>query len=203
MHSLSDEQLLDVLAGEGAGRKLLQDGIGTLFASVSNLKDLAHLTAGDAIAFYDASPLVSKVAAAIEFTKRCISSKLRQGDNLSSPSEVYSYLKIAIGWQEAEHFHVMYLDAQNKLISGETLFVGTVSQTAVYPREVVKRALLLNASAVILAHNHPSGLCEPSSADNRLTRSLKEALALLDVRVLDHVIVSQTGHFSFAEHGQL
>ena len=103
-----------------------------------------------------------------------------------------------------EVFYALWLDAQNRLIAGEELFRGSLTQTSVYPREVVKRALWHNAAAVVLAHNHPSGVAEPSSADEHLTRELRQALALVDVRVLDHFIVAGAKQpLSFAERGLL
>jgi DNA repair protein RadC len=121
--------------------------------------------------------------------------------SLSSPTAVGDYLRLFLGGQEYESFVALWLDAQNRLIAGIELFRGTVTQTSVYPREVVKAGLRLNASAVILAHNHPSGHPEPSRADELLTSELKNALALVDIRVLDHFIVADTAVMSFAERG--
>jgi DNA repair protein RadC len=120
---------------------------------------------------------------------------------LSSPTAVGDYLRLFLGGQEYESFVALWLDGQNRLIAGIELFRGTVTQTSVYPREVVKAGLRLNASAVILAHNHPSGHPEPSRADELLTSELKNALALVDIRVLDHFIVADTAVMSFAERG--
>lgn len=121
----------------------------------------------------------------------------------TSPDAAREYLKAALGGKEREEFVCLWLDAQHRLIEAETAFVGTITQTAVYPREVVKSALRLNAAAVVFAHNHPSGVAEPSRADELLTQSLKQALALVDVRVLDHVIIAGPKAVSFAERGLL
>ena len=113
------------------------------------------------------------------------------------------YLRLALGAREHEVFVALFLDAQHRVIAAEELFRGTLTQTSVYPREVVKAALRRNAAAVILAHNHPSGVAQPSQADELLTRSLIEALALIDVKVLDHFIVAGNQTLSFAERGLL
>ena len=127
----------------------------------------------------------------------------RPGQFMSSPADVKDYLVLTLAEEQREQFGVMFMDSQHALIAFEVMFHGTLSQTSVYPREVVKRALTLNAAAVILSHNHPSGRAEPSRADEFLTQTLKQALALVDVRVLDHVIVGGTKTVSFAERGLL
>lgn len=121
--------------------------------------------------------------------------------NLSSPQDVKDYLRLRLAPLEHETFGVLFLNSQHDVLAFEPMFRGTLTQTSVYPREVAKQALQLNAGAVILSHNHPSGSCEPSRADEHLTRTLKQALALLDVRVLDHIIVSAGGAVSLAERG--
>lgn len=118
-----------------------------------------------------------------------------------NPEAVKGYLRLHLGAEPVEHFAVIFLDAQNRAIAFERMFTGTLTQTSVYPREVVQAALRYNASAVILAHNHPSGSVQPSKADEALTNTLKQTLALVDVRVLDHVIVSSTQALSMAERG--
>ena len=122
---------------------------------------------------------------------------------LSAPRAAREYLALRLGSVEHEIFACIFLDAQNRIIEYVELFRGTVTQTAVYPREVVKEALRRNAVALILVHNHPSGIGEPSRADEHLTQTLKDALALVDVRVLDHLIVGGTGLTSLAERGLL
>lgn len=125
------------------------------------------------------------------------------GAAMDSPHAVKDLLRLRMGMLEREEFVVLFLDAQHRVITTETMFVGTLMQTSVYPREVVKAALSFNAAAVILAHNHPSGVAEPSRADEHLTMALKSALALIDVRVLDHMIVGGMAVVSFAERGLL
>lgn len=128
----------------------------------------------------------------------------RPGESLSSPRAVREYLKLRMAEMERECFAVMFLDAQNRLIEFAALFYGSLSQTSVHPREVVKMALAYNAASVIFSHNHPSGVAEPSHADELLTQELKAALALVDVKVLDHFIVAGAAEpLSFAEKGLL
>ena len=127
--------------------------------------------------------------------------RLRGSEVLSSPQAVRDFLRVRLGGLEHEVFAVLMLDAQHALIEYVELFRGTVSQTSVYPREVVKESLARNAAALILVHNHPSGVAEPSRADEFLTQTLKSALSLVDVRVLDHLVVAGTNVVSFAERG--
>jgi DNA repair protein RadC len=135
--------------------------------------------------------------------RRVLSRRVRRGATISSPQAVKDYLRLQIGVLEHEVFTVVFLDAQHRLIALREMFRGTVTQTSVYPREVVKEALAVNAAAVILAHNHPSGSTEPSRADEYLTQTLRTALALVDVRVLDHLVVAGGEVTSFAERGLL
>ena len=138
-----------------------------------------------------------------ELVRRSLIEVMRQRDALSSPASVRDYLRMTLAGRDYEVFMVLFLDAQNCIIASEEMFRGTLTQTSVYPREVVKRSLAHNAGAVILAHNHPSGVGEPSRADELLTQSLKQALALVDVKVLDHFVVAGSGVMSFAERGLL
>jgi len=142
------------------------------------------------------------IAAAKELVMRAIAEDMMQDPiDLRSPSQSRDYLKLLLGGRQEEVFVALFLDTQHRLIAAEELFHGTLTQTSVYPREVVKRALMNNAAAVMFAHNHPSGMSEPSSADKLLTNTLKDALAMVDVRVLDHFIVGDETAFSFAERG--
>jgi len=134
---------------------------------------------------------------------RILGREMQARDVMGSPQAVKDYLCLLLFGRDHEVFVVMFLDAQNRVIKTEEMFRGTLTQTSVYPREVVKTALALNAASVILSHNHPSGCCEPSRADEALTQTLKAALALIDVRVLDHVLVSAGTALSFAEKGLL
>jgi DNA repair protein RadC len=142
-----------------------------------------------------------QLQATLEIAQRTLCEELRLGDTLRSPDTVSNYLQLALGGKHQEVFLVLFLDTQNRLIAAEELFRGTLNHASVYPREVVKRALAHNAAAVILAHNHPSGIAEPSQSDQQLTAALKQALALVDVRVLDHFVVAAAECLSFAERG--
>lgn len=143
-----------------------------------------------------------RLLAARELLRRALEETLSEpADSLASPDAVKSYLRLFLAGQEYESFVAIWLDAQNRLISGLEMFRGTTTQTSVYPREVVRTGLKLNASAVIFAHNHPSGSVEPSRADEMLTNQLRQALALVDIKVLDHFIVTDTSIMSFAERG--
>ena len=133
--------------------------------------------------------------------RRLLASRVRRGATMSSPEALKDHLRLELGVLEHEVFCVLFLDAQHRIIALKQLFRGTVSQTSVYPREVVKEALSVNAAAVILAHNHPSGSVDPSRADEFLTQTLKTALELVDVRVLDHLVVAGADVCSFAERG--
>lgn len=137
----------------------------------------------------------------IERALAILASRLKSGAALTSPSAVREYLRLALGRREHEVFACIWLDAQHRVLALEEPFRGTLTQTSVYPREIVKAALRHNAAAVIFAHNHPSGVAQPSQADELLTRNLKEALALVEVRVLDHFVVAGTHAISFAERG--
>ena len=150
-------------------------------------------------AFQDHAPEVCLVAR--ELLTRWLGEELKSGQSLNSPHAVRDFLMMHFAGRQFESFVVIFLDAQHRVISTDELFRGTLTQTSVYPREVVKAALRHNSSAVILAHNHPSGVTEPSQSDRTLTDALKQALALVDVRVLDHFIVAGNQTLSFAERG--
>ena len=134
---------------------------------------------------------------------KVLEKRMRTDDAITSPQAARDYVRLKLGKKEHEVFAVVFLNAQNQVIGFVEMFRGTLTQTAVYPREVVKAALLANAAGVLLAHPHPSGVCEPSMADRALTQALKAALALVDISVLDHIIVAGPTSYSFAEHGIL
>jgi DNA repair protein RadC len=182
--SLSNIELLAQVVGIRAAKRLYRGTLADLFAPQGDVSR-QHL----------------QLRAARELVKRWLEEELVIGDILVSPLAVRLYLQLLFAQEEREVFAALFLSTQNRLIAAEKLFFGTLSQTAVYPREIVKRALSLNAGAVIFAHNHPSGVAEPSRADEMLTRTLKEALSLVDVRVLDHFVVGGTKTTSFAERG--
>jgi len=145
----------------------------------------------------------ASAGAIIATARLCLDTMLTRTATLASPADVKNYLAVKLGPYEREVFAVLFLDPQHRVIEYQEMFSGTLTQTSVYPREVVKMALQLNAGAVILAHNHPSGVAEPSRADEHLTATLKTALAMIDVRVLDHVVVAGGRVLSFTERGLL
>ena len=145
----------------------------------------------------------AELLAVMEMARRALAQQLQDGPIFDSPQRVKDYLGLQLGGRKQEVFAVLFLDVQHRLLALEEMFRGTLSQTSVYPREVVRRALALNAGAVVLAHNHPSGLAEPSRADEFLTQTLKSALQLVDVQVLDHIVVGQGQTVSMAERGLL
>ena len=142
-------------------------------------------------------------AAIVEQALELLASEVQGANALTSPGVIKDFLRLKLGERQHEVFAVVFLDTQHRVIAIEELFRGTLSQTSVYPREVVKESLARNAAAVVLVHNHPSGSAEPSRADEFLTTTLRQALALVDVRVLDHLVVTRTSVTSFAELGLL
>jgi DNA repair protein RadC len=145
----------------------------------------------------------AQFAAAMELARRSLEERLKESSALTSPGAVRDYLRLKLGRRDEEVFVCIWLDAQHRVIKAEESFKGTLTQTSVYPREIVKAALANNAAAVIFAHNHPSGVAQPSQADELLTRTLKDALALVEVKVLDHFVVAGNQALSFAERGLL
>lgn len=191
VQSMSDADLLGMMVGSKTATRMLQNAGGSL-ATVLN----------ESMPSYDLQPKVrAKLQAAKELVRRSLLEPLRHQDALSSPASVRDYLRMTLTGRDYEVFMVLFLDAQHRVLESEEMFHGTLTQTSVYPREVVKRSLFNNAAAVIFAHNHPSGVAQPSQADELLTRSLKDALALVDVKVLDHFVVAGGGIMSFAERG--
>lgn len=182
----SDTELLQKLIGIRQTQKLYRGTLGSVFAVNPN---------------HDTLP--ERCVVARELVKRWLNEELKRENVLNSPAAVRDCLRIHFAGREYESFVAMYLDSQHRLITSNELFRGTLTQTSVYPREVVKETLRENAAAVIFAHNHPSGVAEPSQSDQQLTSTLKNALALVDVHVLDHFIVAGNDVLSFAERGLL
>jgi DNA repair protein RadC len=145
----------------------------------------------------------AQLQAVMELARRAIAEQMQVGHALTSPETVKRYLRMRFGSQRHESFIVLFVDVKNRLIADKELFRGTINHTVVHPREVVVEALACNAASVMLAHNHPSGTPHPSEADLNITQRLREALALVDIRVLDHFVVAGPLVHSFAEHGQL
>jgi DNA repair protein RadC len=200
--ALSDAELLAVFLRTGsAGRSAIDVGRAAL-AHFGGLNALLAATPERFAQIPGLGPAkYAQVQAVVEIARRALQEDVRRETLLNAPDKVRQYLRLWIGHLQHEVFVALYLDAQNRLLTAEELFRGTLTQTSVYPREVVKHALRHNAAGVIFAHNHPSGMAEPSRADELLTASLKQALALVDVRVLDHLIVAGNATVSFAERG--
>jgi DNA repair protein RadC len=199
--SLSDAELLAVVLRTGIrGKSAVELGRDLL----ARFKGLSGLFGADLSHVKGLGPAKrAQFEAAIELARRSIEERLTKEPVLTSPGAVRDYLKLALGRREHEVFVCIWLDAQHRVIGYHEPFEGTLTQTSVYPREIVKAALSRNAAAVIFAHNHPSGAAQPSQADELLTRNLKEALALVDIKVLDHFIVAGNQAISFAERGLL
>ena len=201
---LSDAELIALFLRTGIAGKSAVELAREL---LSRFGGLSGLLTADPVALRKVKGLgsakLAQLAAVLELSRRSLGEELKSRSALTSPQAVRDYLRLVLGGREHEVFVVIFLDAQHRVLSVEELFRGTLTQTSVYPREIVKAALRANAAAVIFAHNHPSGVAEPSQADELLTRQLKEALAMVDVKVLDHFIVAGRATLSFAERGLL
>lgn len=203
--ALSDAELLAIFLRVGVRGKSAVDLARDLLAHFGSLTHLFH---ADAKAFSAIHGMglakYVQLQAVQEMTRRALGEEMSARDLLNAPATVRDWLRLHLAHLPHETFVALWLDAQNRLIAHDELFRGTLSQTSVYPREVVKQGLHYNAAAVIFAHNHPSGIAEPSRADELLTNALKQALALIDLKVLDHFIVAgHTQPLSFAERGLL
>lgn len=203
--ALADAELLALLLRTGvAGKNVLQLAQ-QLLERFGGLSGLLHTGADDlkTVKGMGGSAKRSELIAVLELARRAMGERLKERTVFDSPGAVKQYLQLHIGSRPYEVFAVVFLDVQHRMIALEEMFRGTLTQTSVYPREVVTRAIHHQAAAVVLAHNHPSGNIEPSRADESLTQTLRAALALVDVRVLDHIIVSPGQSFSMAEQGLL
>jgi DNA repair protein RadC len=203
--ALGDAELLALLLRTGLpGQGVLQMAQ-ALLERFGGIAGLLHTTADDLkqVKGLGGPAKRAELVAVLELARRAMAQQLKEREVFSSPGAVKHYLQLHLAAREHEVFAVLFLDAQNRLLAMEELFRGTLTQTSVYPREVVLRALKHGSAAVVLAHNHPSGTVQPSRADEALTQTLKAALALVDVRVLDHVIVAQGEALSMAEKGLL
>jgi len=199
--ALSDAELVAILLRTGVRGKSAVDLADDLLRRFGSM---AKMLESDLRGIKGLGPAKSaQFAAAFEILRRSLDEKLKERSALTSPGAVRDYLRLTLGRKDEEVFVCLWLDAQHKVTSVEEAFRGTLTQTSVYPREIVKKALARNAAAVIFAHNHPSGVAQPSQADELLTRNLREALALVDVKVLDHFIVAGNQAISFAERGLL
>ena len=199
--SLSDAELLAVLLRTGLpGKSAVELGRDLL----ERFRNVAGLLAADLSGIKGLGPAKrAQFEATMELARRSLQDDMRSANALTSPGAVRDYLRLAIAGREHEVFVCLWLDAQHRVTACEEMFRGTLTQTSVYPREIVKAGLKANAAAVIFAHNHPSGVAQPSQADELLTRNLKEALSLVDIKVLDHFIVAGHQALSFAARGLL
>ncbi len=201
-HALSDSELLAIFLRTGIRGKSAVDLARELLQSFGSLTALSNASEAAFCTVPGLGPAkFAQLQAVMEMARRALKEQSKQRDALSSPQAVRDYLRLQLGSREYEVFMAVFLDTQNRVIAMEELFRGSLKETSVYPREVVKRALALNAAALIFAHNHPSGVAEPSRADEVITQTLKQALAVVDVRVLDHFIVAAGGGVSLAERG--
>ena len=200
--ALTDAELLAIFLRTGTHGKSAVDLARDLLRNFGSLKSLLN---ADKHRFCQANGLgeakYAQLQAVMEMARRHFKETLQRGDVLSSPDITRAYLSAQLGGYTYEVFACLFLDSQHRVIQLNELFRGTLHAANVYPREVVKQALHHNAAAVIFAHNHPSGVAEPSIADKQITEKLKAALALLEIRVLDHLIIGDGEPYSFAEHG--
>ncbi|SFC39048.1 DNA replication and repair protein RadC [Collimonas sp. OK412] len=202
--ALSDAELLAVFLRVGAAGKSAVDLGREMTSRFGSLNRLFSAPLKEFSAINGLGPAkFAQLQAILELGRRSLVEELQAGSSFDAPAAVKQYLQLLLTNKPYESFLVLFLDVKNRLICAEELFRGTLTHASVYPREVVKAALRHNAASVMLAHNHPSGTLEPSAADCRLTQTLKQALDLISVRVLDHFIVAGTQVHSFAEHGQL
>jgi DNA repair protein RadC len=200
-HTLTDAELLAVMLGTGLpGQNVLQLAH-SLLENFHGLAGLLQATPADlrAAKGLGGSARRAQLLAVLEMSRRVLLQKMRKRDVMNNPETVKQFLQLQMGAYPQEVFAVVFMDAQYRLLSFQEMFKGTLNQTSVYPREVVKLALEQGAAAVILAHNHPSGDVRPSAADSALTRTLQTALSMVDVKVLDHIIVGPGIHWSMAE----
>lgn len=203
--ALSDAELLAVFLRVGAAGKSAVDLARELLLHFGgSLNRLFAARVEDFAAIKGMGPAkYAQLQAVWMLARRALDEQMHAGDVLSSPQAVRDFLRLTLTGLPNESFWILWLDSQNRVLEAQQMFSGSLNQAAVYPRNVVKEALARNAAAVILAHNHPSGVAEPSQADRDLTENLRAALALVDVRVLDHFIVAGNQIISFAERGLL
>lgn len=202
--SLSDAELIAVFLRVGVNGKSAVDLGRDMMMHFGSLNRLFTAKLVEFTAINGLGPAkFAQLQAVLELARRALAEELRTGEALSSPAAVTRYLQLLLANKPHESFVVLFLDVKNRLIACEELFRGTLTHASVYPREVVKTALSHNAASIVIAHNHPSGSPEPSAADHALTKTLREALSLVDIRILDHFIVANKHVYSFAEHGEI
>jgi len=203
-HTLSDAELIAVFLRVGVKGKSAVELGHELLETFGSLQQLFAAPVERFSQIHGLGPAkYSQLQASLEMAKRTIGEDLQKGIKLNSPQSVKNFLQLLIGNKTYETFAILFLDVKNRLIQSEELFRGSLVNTKIYPREIIKRVLHHNAAAVILAHNHPSGETDPSSTDITLTNELKKILEAVEVKVLDHFIVVEHDTYSFAEHGLL
>lgn len=202
--ALSEAELLALFLRTGVRGRSALDLARDLRAAFGSLTELLHANPARLADLPGLGPAkAAQLAAVTELVRRGLGEQIACADALGSPAAVKAYLRLRLQHRDREVFVALFLDAQNRVLACEELFAGTLTQTSVYPREIVRRALIHNAAALIFCHNHPSGVSEPSQSDELLTHALRKALDLVDVRVLDHFIVGRGEVMSFAERGLL
>ena len=202
--ALSDAELLAIFLRTGTPGQTAVELARELLGEFGSLRGLLQANQQQLCAARGLGPAkFAQLQAVLELARRHLGERLQRGNLLLNPEATRRYLITTLGDLPHEVFCCLFLDTRHRLICYEELFQGTIDGASVHPREVVRRALHHNAAAVILAHNHPSGVAEPSDADQRITRRLKQALQLVDIRVLDHLVVGDRTAMSFAEHGLL
>ncbi len=200
--ALSDVELLALLLRTGYKGKGVFELASAVLQHFGGLRHMLHATPQQLQSIKGLGPAKrSELAAVVELARRALAHQLREGPVFAAPQEVKDFVALHLQAQQREVFAVLFLDAQHRLLHWQEVFHGTLNQTSVYPREVLRIAMQFNAAAVILAHNHPSGSPEPSRADHAVTQTMAQALNLLDVRVLDHLVVGAGQVVSFAERG--
>ena len=202
--ALSDAELLAIFLRTGVAGRSAVDLARHLLSEFGSLRALLEADLPSFSAHLGLGPAkYAQLQAVLEMSRRHLAERLRRDSALESPQAVRDYLKAQLRHEQHEVFGCLFLDAKHRVLAYEALFRGTIDGASVYPRQVVKRALVHNAAALILTHNHPSGVAEPSQADRVLTEALRSALRHLDMPVLDHIIVAGGNSYSFAEHGHL
>lgn len=202
-HTLSDTELLALFLRTGVAGKNVFQLADELIQQFRGLAGLIQSSAQDLVGVKGLGGTAKRaqLIGILEMSRRVLTQQLQEQPIMNSPKIVKDFLQLQIGALAHEVFAVMFLDNQNRLLSFQPMFRGSLTQTMVYPREIAKVALALNANGVVLSHNHPSGVLEPSQNDLDLTRSLRMTLSMIDVRIHDHIIVTRTGAFSMAEAG--
>ena len=202
--ALSDEELVAIFLGTGTQGMSVLELAGQLLKQFKGLRGLMQAGRKELVAVHGVGAAkYAQLTSALEMSTRYLKLGMERGEALSDPDVIRCYLLAKLRPYEREVFACLFLDNQHRLIVYEEMFFGTIDGASVHPREVLRRGLALNAAAVVFAHNHPSGIAEPSQADKRITERLATALTLVDIRVLDHMVVGDTEVVSFAERGLL